>query len=148
MTQYESVKPAQYLHLAYVMLHLWPRGEEELAGLAMTREDGFKRFAHYVATGVTSGCVLADGVPILASGIVREGPTAFTWFQATPAFDEHARHITRIIRREALDYPGVLHIYSQCVHEKTERWFHALGFVRDQWQGVTPTGRPLYRFGR
>lgn len=130
-----------------VLARLWPRGEEELRRLGLDKQQAFNRFMGYALGGPRSGIALDRGRPVLASGVARENGELFTWFIATDDFDDHASAITRLMRRQTHDLPG-LRIYSVCVHPDTARWFHVLGFDRDEWEGVTPVGYPLFRFTR
>jgi hypothetical protein len=142
-----SEEPVTPEGLAVIFANLWQRGKDEFARNGISMQDAFRMFLHYAKLG-RSGILLADGVPIMASGIATENGESFTWFQATEAFDRHAMQITKTLRREAKAHVGPLYIYSVLVHPQTERWFKALGFVRDQWEGKTAAQCPLFRFKR
>lgn len=133
--------------LRIVLGNLWERGAEELRRLGMSADECLARFWWYAQTG-KSGALLADGLPVMVAGIHEDGSEAFTWFQATDDFDQHAVAITRVLRRRIKEYPGSVFIYSVCCHEKTERWFKALGMRPDGWTALTTKGYPLRRFAR
>lgn len=140
-------KPIDAKNLWHVLAHLWPRGEIEIQRLGLTREQLFYRFWDYAAHG-RSGSLEFDGVPAAVTGIATEGGESFTWFQATPAFEQHAKAITKHIRRVAGEHRGPLFIYSVCVHPETERWFRVLRFTPDGHEQQLPTGATLRRFKR
>lgn len=140
----EPVTPER---LALVFAYLWPRGREEAKRNGLHVEDVYRLFLTYTHRG-PCGILCADGVPVMASGICADGDSAFTWFQATDKFDDHAREITKVLRRESQKYPGDVYIYSVMVHPQTERWFRALGFAKDDWEGKTAANWPLFRFRR
>lgn len=125
-------------HVRSVYNRLWARGVEELAGLGLTVEQGLDRAIGYLSRG-GSRAILFNGDPVCVFGEVDR----MTWFQATEAFVDHYREITK--RLKALGERGYI-IYSQCVHPRTEAWFKRLGYKRDHWTGTTVTGKPLYRF--
>ena len=131
----------------YVLDKLWPRGEEELRQLGLSKEDAFYRFLHYATLG-RNQTLWFDGKPVVIVGIATEGDESFTWFQATDDFERHAGQITRHIRREAAQHGGPLHIYSVCVHPDTGRWFRVMGFVQDVFSQRLPSGATLRRFTR
>lgn len=137
--------PASAEAIGYVLEHLWSRGREELVRLGIDRADAPAYFAMLAGKG-QSGALLADGEPILVAGICPEPGGFFTWFQATDKFDEHALHITRRMRAVARAHPQPVRVYSVLCHPLAERWFKAMGFVRDGWRGATTAGHPLYRF--
>lgn len=128
-------------YIAHVFANLWQRGVEELAGLGLTPEQGAEMAMRF-ALADESRAYLADGVPVCVFGAVGGA----TWFQATDDFDKHHVGITQAI--SDLSAKGEYTIYSQLVHPKAERWFNRMGFVRDDWQGQTVTGRQIYRFVR
>lgn len=134
-------------NLRYVLTNLWPRGVQELALLGLTRDTAFTQFRQY-ARGYKSRVLEHEGVPVVAVGIDSDEGGAFTWFQATEAFETHASAITRYIRREAKAYHGPLSIYSVCVHPATERWFRVLGFDRNSTYARALPHAVLYRFDR
>src|SRR5262245_12934705 len=104
---YSEIVPASQNGLDYVMSHLWDRGVEELRRLGLTHRQARDRFLGYIADdGAYSGVVLADEVPIFASGISADERGCFTWFQATDAFDDHVIHITRRVRKQVRAHDG------------------------------------------
>ena len=136
--------------LRYVLAHLWPRGVEELRLLGVTKDGAYSRFLSYARHpwGHTP-CVLEfDGVPAVVFGVSGDDGGAFTWFQATDAFEQYAGEITRYIRREAKAYTVPLFIYSVCVHPDTARWFRVLGFAPTEKVRELPSGALLRQFER
>lgn len=142
-----TVTPATREAILYVLSYLWPRGEEELAKLGLSKAEAYYRFADYANHGRNQALIF-DGVPAAVVGIATEGHESFTWFQATNEFEKYASQITRHIRREAAAHKGPLYIYSVCVHPNTERWFRVLGFMPDNHSQTLPTGAELLRFKR
>lgn len=133
--------------LAVLWSRLWQRGRDEFAAHDMSLQDAFWLFLRYAQDG-RSGILLADGEPVLVAGIAPDRGTSFTWFQATDDFEKHALAITRTLRKAVKAHDGPLHIFSVLIHPKAERWFKSLGFNKDNWEGRTAAGKPLYRFGR
>jgi hypothetical protein len=131
--------------LALLFSRMWDRGREELERLGISPTDAFRMLLAYPGR---KGILTADGEPILAAGISEANGEAFTWFQATDEFELHASQITRTLRRNVRKHEGQVFIYSVMVHPLTERWFNALGFVRDDWTGTTAANWPLFRFKR
>jgi hypothetical protein len=127
-------------HVPYVFSHLWPRGVEELAGLGLTPEQASAMAVENCSLG-PSWALIADN-PVCVFGVVD----GCSWFQSTDEFTANHVEITQMARDATAPYDFV--IYSQCIHPRTEAWFGRLGFVRDDWQDVTVTGKPLYRFRR
>lgn len=142
-----TVTPATREAILYVLSYLWPRGEEELRQLGLSKAEAYYRFADYANHGRNQALIF-DGVPAAVVGIATEGHESFTWFQATNEFEKYASQITRHIRREAAAHKGPLYIYSVCVHPDTERWFRVLGFMPDNHSQTLPTGAELLRFKR
>ena len=135
--------------LAQLWSELWPRGETELGWLGYTMSEGFMLFMQHLRNAEVSGILLRGDKPVFVGGIVREKNESFTFMQATKDFDSHARPIMRVLREKVRTYPpGPLHVYSVCVHPGTERFFRAIGFEREDWKQMLPTGHPLYRFKR
>lgn len=143
-----KVTPATLETTLYVLDNLWPRGEEELRLLSLSKEDALYRFLHYAKLGRNQTLWGDDGLPVVIVGIATEDGESFTWFQATSHFDRYAMQITRHIRREAAAHAGPLHIYSVCVHPDTERWFRVMGFLPDGFEQSLPSGATLRRFTR
>ena len=134
--------------LSQVFDHLWPRGREELRRVGIGIADAYQSFMEWSRTG-RSGALTADGVPVLVCGIYPESDrSAFTYMACSEDFDKHWRAITRTMRRELKAWPGVVYIYSVCVHDEAEAFFRVLGFERDGWTGRTAAGHALYRFSR
>lgn len=131
--------------LAYVLQNLWPRGEEELRRLGLSKADAFQRFWEYTKLGRSA--VLVADEPVIVTGIATEDES-FTWFQATDQFDRHARAITKYLRAQIKKHDGPLYIYSVCVHPDTEKWFRVLGFVPTDYQERLLSGALLRRFER
>ena len=136
---YETVTCAPE-HVEHVCAHLWERGVEEIAGFGLTpaewRESVIERIKG------EAYAILHDGVPVCVFGQVN----GMTWFQATEAFTEHHREITK--RLHDMGAERDLVVYSLCIHPRTEAWFLRCGYARDDWQGETVTGKPVYRFRR
>lgn len=127
-------------YIPYVFSHLWQRGVEELAGLGLTPEQG-KEIAMQRTLQGESWAFVAEN-PVCVGGVID----GCTWFQSTDEFDKYHVEITHALTE--ISSKGDYTIYSQLIHPKTEKWFNRMGFVRDDWQGSTPTGRPVYRFRR
>ena len=144
---YEEV-PVTAPVLAWMWASLWERGVEEFSRVGLTSQQGFDLFMEHAAKAERSGILCCDGKPVAVAGVVQEPAESFTFMQATRDFDDHARAIVRWLRRRLNGCRPPLHIYSVCVHPGTERFFRALGFRRDEWQHLLPSGHPLFRFKR
>lgn len=147
MTTY-TVHPIDEALLARLWDHLWQRGKLELAKLGYSLSSGYREFLSLADRAIDSGILCADGEPVAVSGICPEDGCYFTFFQASESFNDHAKKITRELRRHTKQCEGTLYIYSVLVHPETERWFNVLGFERDGWCGRTSVGHPIYRFRR
>jgi hypothetical protein len=133
--------------LARLWANLWERGHEEFRRNGLTLQQAFGLFLHHSQVG-DSGILCADGQPVLVAGVFQNGPEVTTFMEATQDFERHYRQIVRVIRSFVRKREGDIFIYSVTVHPKSARFFRALGFVPDVWQGQTPTGATLYRFKR
>lgn len=146
MTTY-TTHPIEPTLLAQLWENLWRRGHVELTRLGYTEQGGYEQFLKYGKQAVDSGIICADGVPVAVAGICPDGDGYFTFFQATEAFCDHVRKITKTMREHVRKHSPV-YIYSVLVHPDTERWFGVIGFKRDDWSGLTPVGTALHRFSR
>lgn len=149
MSAIYAVQPVTAPSVSFILKHLWERGRKELAALRVSSATALVMALKSAATpGAVSGVVTVDGVPVMVAGIVPEDGEAVTWFLATDDFDKHAKMLTKIVRQYTKEFPSDVHIYSTLAHRDAGRWFRALGYVQDDWQGETPSGHPLYRFRR
>lgn len=125
---YELV-PVTMPLLNRVCLNLWDRGRQELRQMGLTPMAAYRIATEWAAQeGARSGVLLADGNPLLATGIAVDNGTAFTWFLATEQALDHMLAVTRMLRRELKAWGGPVVLKSACVHPDTPRWFRALGF--------------------
>lgn len=148
MTAY-TIHPIDETLLAQLWENLWDRGHVELTRLGHTVASGYREFLKFGERSIDSGIVCADGKPVAVGGICPDGDgTYFTFFQATGSFREHAKKVTKVLRKQINSCNEPVFIYSVLVHPDTERWFKTLGFERDGWCGRTYVGHPLYRFRR
>jgi hypothetical protein len=142
----------------YVFDNLWERGGQELAILGYSVDQARAIVTHQRLSGAPTLAVWIDGAPALICGLMRtDSPDGMaTWFQATEAFTEHARQITKELRAKlegaATTYNlKFIEIVSPCVHPKTGRWFAALGFRLDVDRHIRARDdlqQRLYRFER
>lgn len=148
MTEYTE-EPVTPELVARLWANMWERGVEEITRHGFTLEAALPRFLEWSHDGYAR-VICADGEPVTIVGLCADGELGhpFTFMQASTAFDEHYREVIRRIRKFLKKHPGELYIYSAAVHPQTEGFFRVLGFVRDDWQGMTPAGWPLYRFKR
>lgn len=142
-----SVEPVSAPLIDDLFARLWPRGIVELERLGVDRKRAPNDCLEWSKHG-NSGVFCADGRPVVVYGICPDGENWASWFQATDEFDLHHRAITPVIAKALLDAPENLHVYSVMVHPKTERWFNKCGLVKDDWNGKTVTGWPLFRFSK
>jgi hypothetical protein len=140
--------PVEPRLLARLWAHLWPRGLEEFARLGLTQEQALWRFLCMAERSDDARILCLDGEPVLVIGTVLDDGEWCSFFQATSAFEKHGRQITKRVRRWLRDTPHPVTIYSVLVHPEAARWFCALGFAQDEWQGKTEAGVPLFRFRR
>lgn len=140
--------PVSAASMYYIWARMWARGQEEIFRFGLDMRNSLPVYLGYAAKG-RSGVLFDGDEPVIAAGIVNEELESWTWFVATDRFHDHAKEITKYMRKCTREHRGVLHIYSPCVHPDTERWFRLLGFVRDDdYKNTTSRGFPLYRFKR
>jgi hypothetical protein len=133
----------------YIFANLWDRGREEFRLLGMSLFDASERFKHYVRAGIVRYVALSLAEPVMIGGIMLERTESYTWVQATDKFDRYWKELTKIIREVTRDYRSdPLHIYSCCVHPKTERWFNLLGYYADGYTELSKAGALVRRFKR
>ena len=145
--------------IQHVLSNLWDRGEAELAHLGLTHAAAAAFILQRRDDGAPTFALWSGEEPLFVAGLVNSENCAGlrgmnTWFQATHRFHVHYREITRALRagleaeasRYELDF---VEIFSSCPHEKTGRWFRALGFELDvDYHYILKTGVRMYRFVR
>jgi len=134
--------------LARLWANLWDRGKTEFERWGSTMDEEFHRFLTYAENATQSAIFCADGAPVLVAGICPEGNAAFTFMEATQDFERHYVFIVRTLRRRSKTHKGTLYIYSVLIHPLAEKFFHSIGYERDEWVGQTAAKWPLYRFKR
>ena len=136
MTAYRLV-PVTAPDLEYVVEHLWERGRQELHQMHIQLSTAFNAAWQWSRPETfRSGILLADDVPIVATGIAVDDTGAFTWFLATEAALDHMPEVTRMLRRELRAWGGPVRLRSASVHPETHRWFRVLGFRHERDEGA------------
>jgi len=151
-----QVQHADNEAIEFVLNNLWERGQEELQIIGITPGIAAETILARRERGEPTFSFRAGDEPVFIAGLTRtDDPQAMaTWFQATEAFNEHAREITCRLRQGIEDIARAhnltyVEIFSACVHPKTGRWFKALGFDLDlDYHCRAKTGAPMYRFVR
>lgn len=142
------IELANEQNLTELFADLWPRGVEELQSFGLTKEAGLAEVIRLARSG-PSAVLRVNGVPVFACGVVPDSGGWATWFQATTEFNANALKITRLLTKFARGFTdGCIYIYSTLAHPGAERWFNAMKFYRDGWEGQTVAGAPLIRFRR
>lgn len=134
--------------LARLWADLWERGKQEFEQWGISLDDAFHLFLSYAAQSADGGILCADGKPILVAGTCPDGDSSFTFMQASADFPLHYKACMLEMRRGTRAHQGALYIYSVLIHPKASRFFEAMGYTRDEWSKVLPTGATLYRFKR
>ncbi len=132
MTEYALV-PVTMPLLNRVVHNLWARGKQELKQMGLTPMAAYRIALDWAEQPIArSGVFLADGIPLVATGIAVDNGTAFTWFLATEEALNHMLAVTRMLRQELKAWGGPVVLKSACTHPDTPRWFRTLGFVHER----------------
>ena len=127
-----------------------PLNDEHLDRLGVT--DTFLRQAYFSA-GSVSYCLLADGQPVLAGGVVNmQWKRGEAWMLPTGFFRKHLKTCLRYLKEtlpEMAFNGGFKRIQATCSTDISPSLFHHLGF---QYEGVMksfgPNGETCYMYAR
>lgn len=107
----------------------------------------------YFSEGSAAYCVLADGVPVIAGGIVSlQWKRGEAWLQATPFFRAHLKTCVRAIRNVlpmmAVDH-GFRRVQATCVSGVSVSLIRHLGFSYEgTMQEFGPQGETCQMWAR